>query len=85
MYTLVKGGAMFDKKNQKVILRFQRGKLFFNANVALNIRRLLLYTLIISLVVILIASSISDDIRKYLIDILLGIIQSVVIDYLKRK
>lgn len=76
---------MFDKKNQKVVIRFQRGTMFVNANVALNIRRLLLYTLIISLVVFLLASLISEDLRKYLIDVLLGIIQSVAIDYLKRK
>ncbi len=81
----MEGGAMFDKKNQKVVVRFQRGKMFLNANIALNIRRLLLYTLIISLIVILIVTSISEDLRKYLINILLGIIQSVVIDYLKRK
>jgi hypothetical protein len=81
----VKGGAMFDQKNQKVVVRFQRGKMFLNANIALNIRRLLLYTIIVSLVVILIASSISEDLRKYLMDIVIGIIQSVVIDYLKRK
>ncbi len=76
---------MFEKRNQKVVVRFQRGKMFLNANVALNVRRLLLYTLIFCLIVILLASLIGEDLRRYLIDLLIGIIQSVVVDRLNRK
>lgn len=76
---------MFEKRNQKVEVRFQRGKMFLKANVALDIRRLLLYTFIICLIVILLASLIGEDLRKYLIEVLIGIIQSVVTDRLNRK
>jgi hypothetical protein len=76
---------MSDQKNQKIVVRFQRGKMFLNANVALNTRRLLLYTLIVCLVVLLIASSLNEEFRKYLIEILIGILQSVVANNLSIK
>lgn len=76
---------MFDRRKRKVVIRIQQGKMYINANIALNIRRLLPYTLIIGLVVILLASLISEGLREHLIEFLLGILQSVVIDYLSRK
>ncbi len=76
---------MFDKRKRKVIFRFFRGNLYINANIALNIRRLLRYTLIFCLAVVLIISILRGDLAVNLKDLLIGIGQSVVVDYLSRK
>jgi len=76
---------MFDKRKRKVIIKLFRGNVYINANIALNIRRVLRCTFIFCLAVVLIISILRGDLAVNLKDLLIGIGQSVVVDYLSRK
>jgi len=76
---------MIKKQNQMIRIKFQGNQMIVNAAVVINIKKLVVTIVVVILIATLVIASIQEELRKYLLELLLGAVQSALMNYISRK